>query len=200
MATDIDNPATCETLLVCAGRGDTAAFAELYDRTAPAVFSLVRSLLPDVAQAEQITLDAYFQLWRAAIRYEPADGNAVNLLMTLAQRRALQRIRTTWTEPPLPAPRLPAPSDERLDATTKDMSSAQLLDTVPVDARAVLVLTHFRGHTVAEAAELLGIAESTASSRLDDALQSLRQNGLADVVGDKATTYKRRPRERRDAR
>lgn len=203
MATDIDNAVICETLLVSAGRGDTVAFAELYDRTVPAVFNLVRSLLPDAVQAEQTTLEVYLQLWRVAMRYEPGDGDVVSLLMALAQRRALQRIRTGWAEPPSAVPRQSPPPDAQLDAMIENLNSAQLLDAVPVDARAVLVLTHFRGHAVAEAAELLGMAETAAVARLDDALLSLRQNGLAHVVAGKAgtaTAYRRRLRGRRDAR
>jgi RNA polymerase sigma-70 factor (ECF subfamily) len=41
------------------GQGDAVAFAELYDDTAPAVFGLVRSIVPDPAQAERTTLAVY---------------------------------------------------------------------------------------------------------------------------------------------
>ncbi|WP_442875875.1 sigma factor [Amycolatopsis sp. NBC_01488] len=84
----------CRTLLQRAGHGDVAAFAELYDRTAPAVYGLILSVLPDAEQAEDVTLEVYVQAWRTASRYDPARADAPCLLMVTARRYLLDRIRT----------------------------------------------------------------------------------------------------------
>lgn len=80
----------CQALLVRAGRGDSAAFAELYDRTVPEVFGLIRSVVPDTRAAEEITVEVYRQVWWTASRY---DGDACTLLMTTAWWCARDRIR-----------------------------------------------------------------------------------------------------------
>lgn len=171
MVIDRDSERLCQALLQRAGRGDTAAFAEFYDRTAPAVFGLIRSVLPDVGQAERTTLEVYRHAWRTASRYDPRRDEASSLLMMTARRYVLEQIRT-------------APS------------CAQL----PASAREVLLLVHFGGQTVGEAAELLGLPEATVIRRLNDALSSLRHSGLGPAADPQTEAAEASvPRQREDA-
>jgi sigma-70-like protein len=91
VVTDQVDAEICQALLLAAGRGDAAAFAELYDRTAPGVFGLIRSVLPDADEAERVVVEVYRHVWWAASRYDPADGDAYALLMTTAWRCARDR-------------------------------------------------------------------------------------------------------------
>lgn len=176
--TDIDGPNICRTLLRRAGRGDAAAFAELYDRTSPGVFGLVRSILTDVGLAEDITREVYLHIWRTASRYDPDRGDPSTLLMTMARRYALDRVRTSPSRDGASGQPPPAVLVER-------WAGAHLSATAPVTSREVLVLIYFRGQTLGEVAEQLGITEATAISRLNDALSSLRgpRGRLAHTVG-----------------
>ena len=61
---------TSEDLLGRVAQGDRAAFAELYDRTAPRVFGLVRRLLRDHSQSEEVTQEIFLEIWQNATRYE----------------------------------------------------------------------------------------------------------------------------------
>lgn len=178
MLIDSETSEICQTLLQRAGRGDTAAFAELYDRTAPAVYGLIRSVLPDVEQAEDATFEVYVQAWRAASQYDPGRDDASSLLMAAARRYVLDRIRT-------------APSRA---------GTSGLLAAVPVTSREVLVWVYFGGQSLVEVAELLGITEAAVISRLNDALASLRRSRgghTADVPLRNGGT--RLPRQREGA-
>src|SRR6058998_1318550 len=62
------------TLLGRIADADQTALAEFYDHTSKVVYGLVLNIVQDRFEAEEITLDAYIQVWRQAGRYNPARG------------------------------------------------------------------------------------------------------------------------------
>ncbi|UOZ03318.1 sigma factor [Amycolatopsis sp. WQ 127309] len=163
MQIDSEDSELCQLLLQRAGRGDATAFAGLYDRTAPAVYGLIRSVLPDVRQADDVTLEVYRQTWRVASRFDPDRDDACSLLMATARRYVLDKIRSAPSRDGGSGPAHPA------------VSYAQAMAAVPVACREVLGWSHFGGQPLAEVAKLLGIPVAEAVSRLNDALTSLRE-------------------------
>jgi RNA polymerase sigma-70 factor (ECF subfamily) len=74
-------------------RGDEQAFAALYDATSARVHGLVLRVVRDPAQSEEVTQEVFLQVWRTAARYDESKGSALAWLMTLAHRRAVDRVR-----------------------------------------------------------------------------------------------------------
>ncbi len=70
-------------LLRASARGDQAAFAQLYDATASRVHGLALRVVRDPAQAEEVTQEAYLEIWRTAARFDPSRGSALSWLLTL---------------------------------------------------------------------------------------------------------------------
>ncbi|WP_410599565.1 sigma-70 family RNA polymerase sigma factor [Amycolatopsis sp. lyj-90] len=199
--TDIDNPALCQILLQRAGHGDTAAFAELYDRTSHSVFRFVRSILTDASAAEDATREVYLQLWRTAPRYDPGHGEPFTLLMTMARTYARDQVgdatpRDGASEPP------PRPASTGCAARlVEQWACSHLLTEVPLESREALVLVYARGRTPAEVAEQIGIPVATVITRLHDAFSALRQQGCdhPDTASSQAATPNQ-SRQREDAR
>jgi DNA-directed RNA polymerase specialized sigma24 family protein len=79
-----------EELLLRSGRGDTDAFAELYDLLAPTVFGFVTSLVPDAAAAEATTCEAFVEAWRRSATYDPDRCSATVWVLVVAHRRVVQ--------------------------------------------------------------------------------------------------------------
>lgn len=75
-------------LLHAAGRGDVQALGAFYDRTAPAIYRLLRDILKEQASAEQAVQQAYLQLWRSAPRFDPDLDSAWSLLLHAAHHAA----------------------------------------------------------------------------------------------------------------
>lgn len=78
-----------EVLLIRSGRGDTAAFAELYDLLAPRVFGTVTRLVHDPGTAERVACEAFLETWRRAGSYYPARSGAADWVLAIARRAAL---------------------------------------------------------------------------------------------------------------
>jgi RNA polymerase sigma-70 factor, ECF subfamily len=80
-------------LLSQAAAGELAAFEAVYDQIAAPVFGIVRAVLRDPCQAEEVTQDVLAEIWRTAARYDPARGSALAWATTIAHRRAIDRVR-----------------------------------------------------------------------------------------------------------
>src|SRR4051812_39779920 len=76
------------------GRGDQAAFGELYDNTAPLVHGVVLKVVRDPSQAEEVVQEVFVELWRIAPRFDPAKGTVTSWVATIAHRRAVDRVRS----------------------------------------------------------------------------------------------------------
>lgn len=76
-----------------AAEGDHDAFADVYDTLARPVKGLICRVLRDEAQAEEVTQDVMVEIWRTADRYRPELGTARGWVLTLAHRRAVDRVR-----------------------------------------------------------------------------------------------------------
>lgn len=83
-----------QELLVAVARGDEAAFARVYDAVAGPVLGLVRSVLRDPAQSEEVAQEVLVEVWQTATRFQASRGSAMTWVMTLAHRRAVDRVRS----------------------------------------------------------------------------------------------------------
>src|SRR6201989_1805312 len=85
---DLDN------LLVHVARGDQEAFEAVYDRLVGPVYGVIRRVLRDPSQSEEVTQEVLLEVWRSAPRFDPAMGGAATWVMTIAHRRAIDRVRS----------------------------------------------------------------------------------------------------------
>ncbi len=172
---------TSEQLLTAAGTGDRAAFALLYDRVAPQVLGVALRVLRDRSIAEEVTQEVLVEVWRKADRFDAERGSASGWITTLAHRRAVDRVRSEQAarnRDDRVARRdqqqdVDLVADEvqvRLDHWQVRQALAQLTER----QREAIELAYFGGHTYRDVADVLGIPEGTAKSRLRDGLLRLR--------------------------
>lgn len=81
-------------LLRLVARGDEEAFGEVYDLVSPVVYGLVRRVLRDPAQSEEVAQEVLVEVWRSACRYDERRGSPQAWVTTLAHRRAVDRVRS----------------------------------------------------------------------------------------------------------
>jgi RNA polymerase sigma-70 factor (ECF subfamily) len=73
--------------------GDQRALHSLYEQTHQIVFTLIVRITANRETAEEVTLDVFYEVWRKASTYDPANGSVVGWIMNLARSRAIDRLR-----------------------------------------------------------------------------------------------------------
>lgn len=166
-------------LLRRVARGDEAAFAAFYDHVAGRVYGLVRRVLRDPAQAEEVAQEALVETWRTASRFDPAKGSATGWALTIAHRRAVDRVRSEQasTDRMRRVAVAEVPFDSVAEEATARIEYQQVrrcLGGLTALQREAVDLAYYQGHTYREVAELLGAALPTVKTRMRDALIRLR--------------------------
>jgi RNA polymerase sigma-70 factor, ECF subfamily len=179
-------PANLEDLVSAVAKGDQTAFAAVYDRVGAQVYGLVRRVLRDPSQSEEVTQEVLLDVWRTASRFDAARGSAVGWIMTMAHRRAVDRVRSEQ-----------ASRDRNTKVAIRDAGEAEF-DVVSEDVeirleqeqvrqalsgltdlqREAIELAYYKGYTYREVAELLDTPLGTVKTRLRDGLIRLR-----DTIG-----------------
>jgi RNA polymerase sigma-70 factor (ECF subfamily) len=173
-------PSTDE-LLRRVARGDEDAFRALYDAIAPRVYGLARRVVRDPAQAEEVAQEALVEVWRNAPRYDPSKGSATAWVMTIAHRRAVDRVRAAQAgadrERRVAAASVDTPYDDVVEGVTASLEQQQVrrcLQGLTDLQREAITLAYYDGYSYREVAEKLDAALPTIKSRLRDGLIRLR--------------------------
>lgn len=174
-------PPDASALLIEVAKGDEAAFERLYDAVSGPVFGLVQRVVRDAAQSEEVTQEVLVEVWRNATRYRPEKGTAMTWVLTLAHRRAVDRVRSEQSASDREAKvgsRSGAPAfDEVSESVLARLEHRQVrrcLSTLTDLQRESVLLTYYRGYTYQEAAGLLDSPPATVKTRLRDGLIRLR--------------------------
>lgn len=182
-AVDQSAEPSLEDLLRSTASGDQLAFAALYDQVAPRIHGLVVRILRDHAQSEEVTQEVFLQIWKNAPTFDASRGSALSWLMTLAHRRAVDRVRSAQAQ---------SVRDEdyelRRDRPTLDPTSQEVEDRLQATAvrtavidlgpphQEALEMAYFQGMTHREVSEALGVPLGTAKTRIRDGLRKLRES------------------------
>ncbi len=165
-----------------AGRGDQAAFSELYDATSALVHGVVLKVLRDPSQAEEITQEVFVEIWRLAPRYEFDRGSVKSWIATIAHRRAVDRVRSEQSHRnrnDVIGRQAERDHDSVSELVLDRLDRSRViaaLDLLTDDQRAAVELAYYGGHTYREVAVLLGVAEGTIKGRIRDGLIKLRDH------------------------
>lgn len=176
-------------LLRRSARGDEAAFAELYDATSARVHGLLLRVVRDPAQAEEVTQEAFLEIWRTASRFDPSRGSAVAWMLTIAHRKGVDRVRsaeaTTRRDTTYHRETQPVEHDVTAEAATASLEAGrvrQALETLTPTQREAVELAYLGGYTHTEVASMLELPLGTAKTRIRDGLIRLRDT-LGDTMG-----------------
>lgn len=166
--------------------GDAGAFAELYDTSHSSVFALALHILRDWQLAEEVTLDVYVEVWRAAGRIASERADVMAWLMTLARhrsidrRRARDRRRTLESVPlnELDSGSAPWDSAEPAAGFIRSEQSdrvAEAIASLPAGQREAIELAYFPGLSQVEIAEKLDEPLGTVKSRIRLGMKRMKE-------------------------
>ena len=168
-------------LLRRSARGDEQAFATFYDATSSRAYGLAVRVVRNPAQAEEVSQEAYLEVWRTASRFDPAQGSAVSWLLTILHRRAVDRVRSAEAssrrDETYHHQNQSVPHDATADAAQASMEAHRVrgaLKALTPIQREALELAYFGGYTHTEVATMLDLPIGTAKTRIRDGLIRLR--------------------------
>jgi RNA polymerase sigma-70 factor (ECF subfamily) len=169
-------------LLTRTAEGDEGAFAELYDRMAPGLYSMAVAMSRDPAEAEDIVQETCHQIWRKASTYDATRSSAFTWAVMLLRHKAIDRLRVRQR-----LQRTAARAVELNFFTDVDASSASLpmqnerhelvrraLEQIPDDQKQAVGLAFFTELTHEEIAARLREPLGTVKARIRRGLLRLR--------------------------
>ena len=170
-AEDTDRDPDLPGLLAQVARGDHRAFELLYGELAGPVYGVVRQVLRDPAQSEEVAQE---------VMLDPAKGSPAAWALTIAHRRAVDRVRSenaSSRREEKAAPDLSEAPDDVADvvATTLDGQRVRrCLDGLTELQRESIKLAYYGGYSYPQVAQLLGVALGTVKTRIRDGLIRMR--------------------------
>jgi RNA polymerase sigma-70 factor (ECF subfamily) len=168
-------------LLKRSALGDQEAFAELYDATSRRAYGVALRVVRDPAQAEEVTQEAYLEVWRTAARFDPDRGSPLSWILTITHRRAVDRVRSAEAATRRDLTYHQQNQQVEHDATAEAVQASfearrvrGALETLTPVQREALQLAYFGGYTHTEVASMLDLPVGTAKTRIRDGLIRLR--------------------------
>ena len=184
-----------------AQQGDAAAFERLYQLHSRRVYSLCLRMVGNTAEAEDLTQEAFLQLFRkiSTFRGESAFSTwlhrlAVNVvLMKLRKKSGKETSLEQVTEPDEESggPRRDfGAADLKLSGSLDRVNLERAVGQLPPGYRAVFVLHDVEGYEHNEIAEIMGCSIGNSKSQLHKARMRLREL-LHEESRDKARAERR---------
>ncbi len=157
-----------DRLLAHVAQGDHGAFEAVYDRLAGPAYGLICKVVGDPAQAEEVAQEVLLEVWRTAARFDAAKGGAATWVLTIAQRRAIDRVRSAAAS--AQRERKTATAAPSHDEVAESVQAApdreqvrRCLDSLSEVQRESITLAYYGGNTYRQVAGLLGVALARSS-------------------------------------
>jgi RNA polymerase sigma factor, sigma-70 family len=173
-------PSSEEEWIAQVADGDADAFARLYDAWSGRLFALILQIVVDRAQSEEVLQEVFLEVWRTAGAFSPARGSARAWLVTLARRRAIDRVRSAQSSRDRESRWHSYMPD--VDLTVQQVEDRLMgeqvrraLEAVGEPYRSTIELAYFTGLTHREIARRTGTPLGTVKTRIRDGMTRLRR-------------------------
>jgi len=178
---EADAPRSAESLLGEVAQGDDSAFALLYDLLGRGVFGTCLGVLRDPDHAAEVAQEVWVEVWRTAARFDASRGSARTWALTLAHRRAIDRVRAVQAQRDRDQRVLDESTEREFDVVADEVEAAleqvrvrDCLGSLTPTQKQAVVLAYYGGRTYREVADELASPLPTVKSRIRDGLLRLR--------------------------
>jgi len=164
--------------------GDQTAFAALYDRLSPILYSMALRMMNDAIEAEDVLQDGFVYIWQRANTFDASRGSPISWAITIVRHKAIDRLRVRLRgerlrERASASPELASDKDDQsalepfLRERRAQVKSA--LAQLPGEQREALQLAFFSGLTHQQIAAKIATPLGTVKARIRRGLLQLRQ-------------------------
>ena len=175
-----------ETLMQEITRRQQPALKELYSRYARSLRALIGSVVHEESEADDVLQESFLQIWREAHNYSPKAGKPLGWVITIARRRAIDRVRRRDSyrraKQRFEDAIKPQAQTIRSGGTPSEISQSDLrrflgrqMETLPRVQREAVELAYFSGLSQREIAAITNTPLGTVKTRLQLGLRKLTQ-------------------------
>jgi RNA polymerase sigma-70 factor (ECF subfamily) len=185
---------TDEQLMEAVQQSDPQGLEELYRRHSATLRAVIVRVLHNEYSAEDLLQEVFLEVWRLAARYSSAKGKALGWMITLARRRAIDRLRReqayfrveerfqketeqqpeAWTHTRV---------EEDIEASDIRHILGTILETLPPAQKTAVELAFYKGMSQREIASHTNIPLGTIKTRLELGVRKIAAK-LKDVLGE----------------
>jgi RNA polymerase sigma-70 factor, ECF subfamily len=162
------------------------ALKELYSRYSRSLRALIGSVVHEESEADDVLQESFLQIWREAHHYSPKAGKPLGWVITIARRRAIDRVRRRDSyrraKQRFEDETKPQAQPTRKSATDAEVSQSDLrqflgrqMETLPKVQREAVELAYFSGLSQREIAATTNTPLGTVKTRLQLGLRKLSQ-------------------------
>jgi len=157
--------------------GEQQAMAEIFDRYAGLVYSVALRVLKDSGNAEDVTQEIFFQLWRNPDSFSSSRGSLGAWLLVVARNRAIDHLRQRRPGEPVDEVVVSSATNLQSEAEINIMIERvrRIIGDLPHEQQRALQMAFFDGLSHSEIAEKTGQPLGTVKTRIRSALTSLRK-------------------------
>jgi len=179
---------TDQDLLAGIAARDVQAFAAFYDRHCDRVYGLLRCILRDSLEAEDVLQEVFWQVWSQPRQYDATRAAPIAWLLVKARSRARDRRRRLTR-----APRARELSFDSVDggmqhdAVDEREAAEQVvaaLERLPIEQREPICRAFFDGMTHSEISDVLNLPLGTVKTRIRQGMMKLRDAVLPAKVDE----------------
>jgi RNA polymerase sigma-70 factor, ECF subfamily len=162
------------------------ALKELYSRYSRSLRALIGSVVHEESEADDVLQESFLQIWREAHHYSPKAGKPLGWVITIARRRAIDRVRRRDSyrrakqrfedevKPQIPTVRSPGTATEAAQSDLRRFLDQQM-QSLPAVQREAVELAYFKGLSQREIAATTNTPLGTVKTRLQLGLRKLTQ-------------------------
>jgi RNA polymerase sigma-70 factor (ECF subfamily) len=162
------------------------ALKELYSRYARSLRALIGSVVHEESEADDVLQESFLQIWREAHHYSPKAGKPLGWVITIARRRAIDRVRRRDSyrraKQRFEDEIKPQAQTIRSNGTASEVSQSDLrrflgrqMETLPKVQREAVEMAFFSGMSQREIAKKTKTPLGTVKTRLQLGLRKLTQ-------------------------
>jgi len=187
---NVQTEATDEQLMARLREGDEAALSTLFHRHQAILRTVIARVIHNDADVDDLMQEAMIELWNRCKAYDETKGKVLGWLVTMARRRAIDRVRRRQAydraeerlrihvEDNSQAPDVVS-VEEQVMSTDRAKFMSQMLESLPEAQKEAVRLAFYRGMSQREIAAKTGIPLGTIKTRLELAVRKLRANIIA---------------------
>jgi RNA polymerase sigma-70 factor (ECF subfamily) len=162
------------------------ALKELYSRYARSLRALIGSVVREESEADDVLQESFLQIWHEAHHYSPKAGKPLGWVITIARRRAIDRVRRRDSyrraKQRFEDEIKPQSQTTRRSGTEAEVAQSDLrrflgrqMETLPRVQREAVELAYFSGLSQREIAATTNTPLGTVKTRLQLGLRKLTQ-------------------------